>query len=117
MPRPRRRAGEAAARLPPRELRHPLGALRLLFRDLRWLRGFLTGIATADGAVAGGVAGVVPPVARDGGLALVAGARADSARAWLGEPPRPEAPPPAPGAGATGGRLLLIVVAASVLAA
>jgi hypothetical protein len=50
-------------------------------------------------------------------LALVAGARADSARAWLGEPPRPEVPPPAPAAGATGGRLLLIVAAASVLAA
>jgi hypothetical protein len=35
--------GEAAA-MPPLSLRRPLGSLRLLFTNLRWLAGFFTGI-------------------------------------------------------------------------
>jgi len=34
----------AASELPPLTIRHPVASLRLLFRDLRWLTGFLVGL-------------------------------------------------------------------------
>jgi hypothetical protein len=64
----------AASELPALELSHPVRSLRLLFRDLRWLTGFLVGLggwALYVGALALAPLSLVQAVAA-GGIGLLA---------------------------------------------
>ena len=64
----------AASELPQLEVRHPIASLRLLFRDLRWLTGFLVGLggwAMYIGALAIAPLSLVQAVAA-GGIGVLA---------------------------------------------
>ena len=64
----------AASELPQLEVRHPIASLRLLFRDLRWLTGFLVGLggwALYIGALAIAPLSLVQAVAA-GGIGVLA---------------------------------------------